>query len=157
MNHREIDSIKRAVNKYVDNYIEKAFKEGFEQGSSTAHYIAYEKGLDDAWECAKKIDTDRDFENYVFGEDLEHSFDNISASEAIEKLAKWKKENQMSKFESTSTLVNPTASQDDEDDKWLDEMVANIKDKKLKLSSVDPEEYEEYIKEVSQVESEGKG
>lgn len=149
MNHREIDSIKRTVNNYVDNYIEKAFKEGFEQGSSTAHHIAYEKGLDDAWECAKKIDTDRDFENYVFGEDLEHDFDNISASEAIEKLAKWKKENQMSKFESTSTLVNP-----DEDDKWLDEMVANMKDKKLKLSSVDPNEYVEYIEEVSQVESE---
>ena len=35
---------------------------------------------------------------------------------------------------------------DDED--WTDEVVANIKDKTLKLSSVDPEEYAEYIEEV---------
>ena len=59
---------------------------------ASAFESGYKSGLNDAWNAARIIDTDRDAEDYVFGDDLEHGFMNITPREAIERLTKYQEE-----------------------------------------------------------------
>lgn len=58
---------------------------------------SYEDGLNDAWECAREIDTNRELEDYVFGDDLDHGFDSISVIEAMIKIKKYKEKQKCKK------------------------------------------------------------
>ena len=49
----------------------------------------YKAGLKDAWNAARKIDANRNVEDYVFGDDLEHGFIHISAQDVIAKIKEY--------------------------------------------------------------------
>lgn len=88
-----------------------AFDEGYKQGFDAGMKAkegglnrAYNHGARDAWECARKIDSDRDVENYVFGEDLEKDYDTVSVSEAMTKIKEY--EEKVKKVEVGDELEN---------------------------------------------------
>ena len=64
-------------------------KEKAQQTIKVGYETGYERGIHDAWECARKIDTNRDLENYVFGDDLDNGYRNLSASEAMAKVKEY--------------------------------------------------------------------
>lgn len=81
----------------VKERVDGAYQKGFEAGQHEATTLEYQQGLDDAWECAKKIaliKTDEDCPYFTVAElkkifecsTLQSVFDTNSASEAIEKV-----------------------------------------------------------------------
>lgn len=100
--YRQIDGMIKQMDECLHHAYDRGYKKGFDDGHETGmidgvmnidvNEVSYVKGLNDAWECARKIDEDRDIENYVFGEDLEHGFSHIKASEAIYKIQKYEVE-----------------------------------------------------------------
>ena len=75
----------------------RGYKDGYEAGQHEATTLEYQQGLDDAWECAKRISlvkTDEDCPYFsvaelkkIFGySSLQSVFDNYSASEALAKI-----------------------------------------------------------------------
>lgn len=85
------------LDKALNNELEEAYHKGFEAGSHEATTLEYQQGLDEAWECAKRIalvKTDKDCPYFtvtelekIFGCSTYQSvFDTYSASEAIEKI-----------------------------------------------------------------------
>lgn len=77
---------------------EDAFKNGYDAACKDIDVkskinAAYRKGLEDAWEAARKIDhmSDEDIKN-VFGCGFSAVFETIGASEAIEKIRQYEQE-----------------------------------------------------------------
>lgn len=81
----------------IDYIAEEAYQKGFEVGQHEATTLEYQQGLDDAWECARRIalvKIDKDCPYFtvtelkkIFGcSTVQSVFDTYSASEAIEKL-----------------------------------------------------------------------
>ena len=93
------------IQQQAADIIRQAYDKGYKAGHKDGYHIgeidgimkvkldefSYQRGLNDAWDATRKIDTNRDLENYVFGEDLEHGFINISVSEAIAKIKEYEK------------------------------------------------------------------
>ena len=106
--YRQIEGLIRQMTECLENAYNRGYKQGFDDGHEKGmidgvmnidvNEVSYVKGLNDAWECARKIDEDRDIENYVFGEDLEHGFSHIKASEAIYKIQKYEVEKHRSEI-----------------------------------------------------------
>lgn len=82
---------------YVKERVDGAYQKGYEVGQHEATTLEYQCGLNDAWECAKRIalvKTDKDCPYFtvtelekIFGCSTYQSvFDTYSASEAIEKI-----------------------------------------------------------------------
>ena len=85
------------LDKALNNELEEAYQKGFEAGSHEATTLEYQQGLNDAWECAKRIVLTKTDVNcpYFTADELIKIFgyctsQNVlctySASEAIEKL-----------------------------------------------------------------------
>lgn len=85
------------LDKALSNELEEAYQKGFEAGSYEATTLEYQQGLNDAWECAKRIVLTKTNENspYFTVDELIEIFgyctsQNVlctySASEAIEKV-----------------------------------------------------------------------
>lgn len=77
----------------------EAYKKGFEDGKhfcpvpEVCHDNAYQKGLSDAWECARKIaDIPYGEEEKVFGSDGWTFIANHTAQEAIEEIRQYEQE-----------------------------------------------------------------
>ena len=83
-----LDNIKSSLKADRQKAIEEAYQKGFEAGQHEATTLEYQQGLDDAWECARKLvtnwyaDADDVFEDKSFVEFLNA----YTASEAIAKL-----------------------------------------------------------------------
>ena len=82
----------------LDTIRKEAFDEGYKEGMQLSIddaklKEAYQRGLDDAWECARKIDhmSDEDIKN-VFGCGFSAVFETIGASECIEKIRQYEQE-----------------------------------------------------------------
>lgn len=88
--------MKAEIEKQIHKLAEHMYEIGYEDGRKENTKIAdagYSHGLNDAWECAKKIygmDRDTRMIALVFNE-YETVFDNYSASEAIEKIKEYEK------------------------------------------------------------------
>ena len=99
-----IDNGKTVEEYYTDKRIEKAIRyllnsiedimssetsEGYtveiKERKSTEIQKTYEDGINDAWECVQKIDSDRNLEEYV----IEHGYANISYEEAMDKIQEY--------------------------------------------------------------------
>ena len=87
---------------YTEPDLEQVRKEAYKNGYDAACKdidvkskinAAYRKGLEDAWEAARKIDhmSDEDIKN-VFGCGFSAVFETIGASEAIEKIRQYEQE-----------------------------------------------------------------
>lgn len=106
--YRQIEGMIKQMDECLHHAYDRGYKKGFDDGHEKGmidgvmnidvNEVSYVKGLNDAWECARKIDEDRDIENYVFGEDLEHGFSHIKASEAIYKIQKYEVEKRCSEI-----------------------------------------------------------
>lgn len=92
-----LDNIKSSLKADRQKAIEEAYHKGFEAGQHEATTLEYQQGLNDAWECAKRIalvKTDKDCPYFtvtelkkIFGCSTYQSvFDTYSATDAIEKV-----------------------------------------------------------------------
>ena len=76
----------------TDNAIDEAYRRGYEDKAKEirdGEYTFYEKGLNDAWECAKKAwsMSETDFHKIFNTEwDFEYMLDNLSATEVVQKI-----------------------------------------------------------------------
>jgi hypothetical protein len=94
---RNLDGLKTLASKCIEKAYDKGYKSGLKDGNINDGTFAakvkeaYDNGLNDAWECAKKIVTDKGL-NYeelreIFGyTSMDTIFGNFSASEAIAKV-----------------------------------------------------------------------
>lgn len=92
-----LDNIKTSLKADRQKAIDEAYQKGFEAGQHEATMLEYQCGLNEAWECAKRIalvKTDEDCPYFtvselkkIFGYSTYQSvFNTYSASEAIEKV-----------------------------------------------------------------------
>lgn len=100
---KQFTEIMKSMKAYIDCVTDEAYHKGFEAGQHEATTLEYQQGLDDAWECAKRISlvkTDEDCPYFsgaelkkIFGcSSLQSVFDTYSASEAIEKVKAYEKQ-----------------------------------------------------------------
>ena len=98
-----LDNIKTSLKADRQKAIDEAYQKGFEAGQHEATTLEYQQGLDDAWECAKRIVLIKTNENSpyftvdelieIFGySSLQSVLDTYSASEAIEKVKAYEKQ-----------------------------------------------------------------
>ena len=97
---RNFDDVKKSLMDDVEDTMRLSYNHGYDDGcrdsdaSSAVLKIMYEKGLQDAWECAKKIvhfrsKEDRmDFYRFMNIASYIDMFEKYSVSEAIEKIEK---------------------------------------------------------------------
>jgi hypothetical protein len=95
---KDFDSIRDNVMNSIENRVRQAYNRGYEDGRDECSYgkLKYKQGLNDAWECAKKIMLDVE-DGGMSADDIIHIFDDspystfkkVSASEAIEKINKF--------------------------------------------------------------------
>ena len=93
---------KEGLNKLtpLDKELDEAYQKGFEVGSHEATTLDYQCGLDDAWECARKICLDKEDGGISNGELLEifkvgsdySALKKYSASEAIAMLREYEQQ-----------------------------------------------------------------
>ena len=84
----------------IHKFAEQMYNAGYNAGTSDRSpeiQKAYERGLNDAWECAKKIYNDNSFfvNEEIFGKGRSHFgkiTDDYSASEAIAKMKEYEKQ-----------------------------------------------------------------
>ena len=84
----------KAVKPYIEPDLEQVRKEAYEKGFDAGRTLntgKYEKGLNDAWDAARKIvDMYSEVRRKIFGENLIQRIQSIySASEAIEKIRQY--------------------------------------------------------------------
>ena len=92
-------AVSNAVKREVDKQIKAAYEHGYQRGYSeeyearqSAVDIAYKRGLNDAWKCAKKINnmtmnkSEKIFGEYRYLGTIAH---NLTASEAIAKIKEY--------------------------------------------------------------------
>ena len=95
---RDFDSIKQKEMGSIENRVRHIYNRGYEDGYKDGReniIDTYDAGLDDAWECARKICTNWCISDAclaeIFGKG--HTIDDImrlnSASEAIAKIKEW--------------------------------------------------------------------
>ena len=110
MTREEIETIKgKAVHDAIcsiENRVRHVYNQGFEEGKN--YYIqkygnAYNKGLEDAWECARKIISDTCYGGYdaktlkqIFGTPVIPDVFKNSASEAVVKLKEYEEQQKQS-------------------------------------------------------------
>lgn len=112
-----LDKITYAMKSFCD----EARQEGYNAG--------YEQGLEDAWECARRIDCDRGLENYVFDNDLDNGFRNVSVSKAIVRVKE---------YDEMHKAIKEMAIITDSSVKEIEEAISKL-EKKLKQEKMDAE------------------
>lgn len=91
------EGIRRQAQELIDQAYDRGFKAGKEEFVTAGNKVAdkaYQKGLDDAWDAAKKIHVMfyKDIKK-IFGKLSEHYvYSELSASEAIEKIRQYEEQ-----------------------------------------------------------------
>lgn len=91
---RNLDGLKTQVLTCIERAYDKGYKAAKQDVVAIGNKSEYERGLNDSWECAKKIATDKGL-NYeelaeIFGyTSMDTIFGNFSASEAIARIKEY--------------------------------------------------------------------
>lgn len=88
---------KRKIEQQIYKLVVEVYQDGYKNAITNQHEYGeqmYQKGLNDAWECARKIadqfEHDTDIENrVVIDDDILTTLESLTASEAIQKVKEY--------------------------------------------------------------------
>ena len=93
----------------MNELIHSAYVMGYEDGTNSN--LTYERGLNDAWECARKIDNDYDLEQYLIDSIESKSyiercdlFNQLSPQECMTKIKEYEEKQTVQTRKSVMTL-----------------------------------------------------
>ena len=129
MDNKAVIEIQTKMKTWTDAGIELAYNSGYEQGCKDRDEIYaedkedYNRGLNDAWECAHKIDTmtieecEKVFGEYRYFATIAY---NLSASEAIAKMKEYEDKQEVDRI-----MDLPSVEQESKTGHWIKSNIPN--------------------------------